>query len=161
ADLDGISPDVIARGIAKFRGIGRRMEYKGKLGEAPVYDDYAHHPTELRATLEAARTIVGDGKLTAVFQPHTYSRTSALFSDFAEVLRLADRVLLPPIYPARETDDLGVSSKLLADAAGEKVLAFDSIDAIARELNSSATDGVVVIMGAGNIDSIYKMLNIK
>ncbi len=161
ADLDGISPDAIARGIAKFRGIGRRMEYKGKLGEAPVYDDYAHHPTELRATLEAARTIVGDGKLTAVFQPHTYSRTSALFSDFAEVLRLADRVLLPPIYPARETDDLGVSSKFLADAAGEKVLAFDSIDAIARELNSSVTDGVVVIMGAGNIDSIYKMLNIK
>lgn len=161
ADLDGISPDAIARGIAKFRGIGRRMEYKGKLGEALVYDDYAHHPTELRATLEAARTIVGDGKLTAVFQPHTYSRTSALFSDFAEVLRLADRVLLPPIYPARETDDLGISSKLLADAAGEKVLAFNSIDAIARELNSSVTDGVVVIMGAGNIDSIYKMLNIK
>ena len=105
----GIDSDTIIRGLESFGGTDRRFEHKGMLGNVTVIDDYAHHPTEISATLAAARNIV-KGRLIVVFQPHTYTRTVAFMSDFAKALSAADLVVLADIYAARETDNLGISS---------------------------------------------------
>ena len=162
ADLDGISPDKISAGLESFKGVGRRMEHKGSLNGAVLYDDYGHHPTEIRATLAAARKMSESKELTVVFQPHTYTRTASLFDDFVSALSVADKVLLAPIYAARETDDLGVSSALLAKNIGEKASAFNNLEEIADKLTAYASaNDFILVMGAGNVDGIFKLLNIK
>ncbi len=160
ADISGIPAEQIKEGLERFRGIGRRMEYKGTLCGAPVYDDYGHHPTEIRATLSAARKMSEGKRLTVVFQPHTYTRTASLFNDFVSSLSLADRIMLAPIYAARETDTLGVSSALLAEKIGKKASAYSSIEEIASAVENSKNE-FILVMGAGNIDGIFKLLNIK
>jgi len=161
ADLDGIAPDRISAGLESFKGVGRRMEYKGKLCGADVYDDYGHHPTEIRATLSAARKMSEGKRLTVVFQPHTYTRTASLFGDFVSALSLADRIMLAPIYAARETDDLGVSSVKLAENIGKTATAYESLDAIAKALTSSTDENdFILVMGAGNIDGIFKLIKL-
>ncbi len=159
ATLSGIAPEHIAKGLKRFKGAGRRMEFRGRVNGAEVYDDYGHHPTEVAATLDGARQMAGERRLVCAFQPHTYSRTAALFDDFVKALAKADRVLLAPIYAARETDDLGVSSKKLAAAIGVSASAVDSIEELAEMLeNELDGNSMAVVMGAGNIDSVYKIL---
>ena len=97
-------------GLTAFTGAGRRFEYKGTYHGAEVYDDYAHHPDEVEALLNAARPLPHQ-RLICAFQPHTYTRTAALFDDFVRVLRMPDKVVLAEIYAAREKNELGISSR--------------------------------------------------
>ena len=110
----GVPGSAVEEGLDAFTGAGRRFEKKGTYRGADVYDDYAHHPDELRALLTMAKTLSYQ-RVICAFQPHTYTRTAALFDRFVEVLKLADTVVLAPIYAARETDDLGMSSEKLAE----------------------------------------------
>ena len=157
--LDGIAPEAVESGLNSFSGIKRRMEYKGKLNGAEVYDDYAHHPTELKSTIAGAKRIAGEKKLIVAFQPHTYSRTKALFDDFVGAFDDADRVIIAPIYAARETDDLGVSAEKLAKALGDKAKAAEDLESLAKMLeNETDENTLAVIMGAGNIDKVFDII---
>ena len=156
ARLQGISCEAIHTGLSAFRGVGRRMEYRGTLCGALLYDDYAHHPREIVATLTTAREMAGAGRVLAVFQSHTYSRTAAFFTEICAALRLADRAWIAPIYPARETDTLGMSAEALAIGVGEGARACRHLGEIAEEVTAAALPGdLVVIMGAGDIDRIF------
>lgn len=106
----GIDPDLAGRALEEYPGLKRRFEFKGEADGVVVIDDYAHHPTEIRATLAAVREQFPDREVWAVFQPHTYSRTKALLEDFAASFEDAHHVVVTDIYPARETDTLGVSA---------------------------------------------------
>ena len=157
----GICSRDIVRGLEEFRGATRRMEYKGRLGGAAVYDDYGHHPTEVEATLREAGQL-GKGRLICAFQPHTYSRTAALFDRYVEALAYADEVIVAPIYAARETDTQGMSAHRLAEAVGRGARGCETMDEVAKALVSCAASGdTVVVMGAGNIDGIFKMLPLE
>ena len=105
---------VIKKGLLSFTGTDRRFEYKGEFNGVTVVDDYAHHPTEISATLKAAKHYPHN-KVWCVFQPHTYTRTKAFFHEFAEALSHADHLVLADIYAARETDTLGISSADLTE----------------------------------------------
>ncbi len=159
--LCGLDKGEISKHISEFCGAARRMEYKGSVNRAPVYDDYGHHPTELKTTLLGARGLVAErGRLYCVFQPHTYSRTKALFSDFADALSVADKVIVSKIYAARETDTLGVSASMLAKAVGDKAIGEEDIQKTARLLEKELSEGdVAVVMGAGDIYKIFECLN--
>lgn len=153
----GVEPEAITRGLTSFTGAARRMEFKGTFRGADIYDDYAHHPGELKATLDAvpergySRTIV-------VFQPHTYSRTKALFQDFVGQLSRPDLTILADIYAARETNTVGISSKDVADAIPGAEF-YPSFDAIADRLREIATPGdLILTIGAGDIYKVGEML---
>jgi UDP-N-acetylmuramate--alanine ligase len=136
------------------------MEYKGKWTGVDVYDDYAHHPTEISVTLQGFRDM-GFGRLFCIYQPHTYSRTAALWDDFVSALSTADRVLPVDIYAARETDTLGVSSALLAGAIGEKATYCASFDDVIDVLASEAQPGdAIIVMGAGTVYRIFPLLGL-
>ncbi len=158
--LAGLSSTEITKGLRAFAGARRRMERKGSMQGAEVYDDYGHHPTEIRATLAGARAIPADGgRLFCVYQPHTYSRTAALLDEFTTAFGDADRVLFVDIYAARETNTLGVSSALLAERVGAKAAYAESVENAAERLRRELREGdAVVVMGAGNIDRIFSVL---
>lgn len=161
ADLCGISRADIEKGLASFRGAKRRMEFKGTLNGADVYDDYGHHPTEVRTTLEGVSRM-GYDRLWCVFQSHTYSRTAELFDDFVRAFDAADRVIFADIYSARETDTLGVSGERLADAVGDKASYLGGLDNIAAHLKENLCKGdVLVVMGAGDIYKLFDKLDLK
>ena len=150
AHICGISPEMIAKGLASFCGIARRFEYKGTVGGVRVYDDYAHHPTEIVATLDAARGMLdGKGRLFCVFQPHTYSRTKGFFKEFVSALSGADHLILAPIYAAREQNIYGVSSEDLAkEIKGARVM--DDFKEIADLLHGEMKEGdMLLTTGAG------------
>lgn len=161
-DHCGLSAEQIADGLSSFRGAARRMEKKGFLpGGAEVYDDYGHHPTEIKATLGGAKGLARR-RLICVYQPHTYSRTQALLKDFSCSFDAADRVILMDIYAAREQNEWGVSSAILAERIGERAVYGGSPEACAALLSREAgEDDVAVIMGAGDIYKIYEYLEIK
>ena len=144
----------IRDGLGEYTGTDRRFQYKGTIGKVTVIDDYAHHPTEIAATLSAAANYPHE-KLWVVFQPHTYSRTKALFDEFAKALSAADHVVLADIYAARETDDLGISSKDLCEAVksnGTSAEYFGSFDEIENYLLLNCSPGdLLITMGAGDI----------
>jgi len=157
---------VIDEALKNFKGVWRRFEYKGKTKEgALVYDDYAHHPTAIRKTLEATRTKFPSKKITVAFHPHLYSRTRDLMNDFAKSLALADEVILAPIYPAREEPILGVTSEALAEkisALGTPARAFSSLDevrdallAISYKLQATS---LLITMGAGDIYKVAEQI---
>lgn len=154
ADCLQIGYDQIQQGLASFHGTDRRFQYKGKKNGFTVIDDYAHHPTEIRATLTAAENYP-HGDLWCVFQPHTYSRTKALLPEFARALSQADHVVLADIYAARETDTLGISSALLADqirALGTDCHYFPDFGQIKTYLLEHCQAGdLVLTMGAGDV----------
>ena len=153
----GLPAKVIEEGLYNHTGAGRRLEYKGIYNGAHVYDDYAHHPTELHATLDAVSTL-GYKRIILAFQPHTFSRTKALFSDFVTELSRPDVTFLAEIYAARERNDLTISSGVLAEAVpGARCLSdfreiADEIAAIARE------GDIVLTVGAGDIYRVGEML---
>ena len=161
ARLIGISPEKAATGLNAFHGVKRRFELcEGINSPASFYADYAHHPDELKATLAAARSVT-DGKVIAVFQPHTYSRLKSFFGDFAEALKAADTVIVTDVYAARETDTLGVSGRLLADAVdgARYIPSFDSVaDAL---LETTSVGDTVMILGAGDIIRLADILRRK
>lgn len=150
----GLPLDVIKKGLLQFGGTKRRFEYKGTKNGITVIDDYAHHPTEVAATLTAARNYP-HGRIICVFQPHTYSRTKAFLSDFARVLSMADIVVLADIYAAREKNTIGISSKdLLAELQknGQESYYFPSFDKIETFLSEKCINNdLLITMGAGDV----------
>jgi len=162
AEIVGIPSDVSQKALEAFAGTWRRFEYKGEVHGAPVYDDYGHHPTEVKATLQGARELYPDKKITLVFQSHTYSRTHTLFNDFVEALSMADRVILLPIYAAREENESGVTHTKIADALSEKggtAMAFETFDLATEEVKQSVgAHDLVLVMGAGDITQIAMKL---
>lgn len=146
----GIPGEAVSQGIEKFHGAGRRMEYKGKFNGADVYDDYAHHPDEVAATLEAVRSLPYK-RVVLAFQPHTYSRTKALFGDFVRELRKADQLVLAEIYAARESNTIGISSQDLAEQIPGSVYC-ETLPDVTAYLKESVREGdIVITMGAGDI----------
>lgn len=161
ADCLGFPRDVTFQALAAFSGTERRFEYKGSLGGITIIDDYAHHPTEITATLSAAQKYPHK-TLWCVFQPHTYSRTKVLMKDFAKALTLADRVVLADIFPARETDDLGISSEDLCEeirSLGSECHYFPTFDEIENFLLKNCIKGdLLITMGAGDVLKIGETL---
>ena len=157
ADLMGISRADIAKGLAAFSGTDRRFQYKGVKNGFTIIDDYAHHPTEIEATLRAAKACPHD-RIVCVFQPHTYSRTKSLLQGFAKALSHADIVILADIYAARETDTLGISSETLGEEIrrlGHECLYFPDFSEIEKFILANCRKGdLVITMGAGNVDQI-------
>ena len=161
ASLLEVPMEKIREGLLSFEGTDRRFQYKGDVNGFHIVDDYAHHPTEIRATLEAARSYPHK-ETWCVFQPHTYSRTKAFFHEFADALSLADHVILADIYPARETDTLGMSSELLADELKTKGCdvhyfpGFEEIETFILE--NCKNDDLLITMGAGDVVNIGENL---
>jgi len=157
AFLIGSSADAVQRGLSEFTGTGRRFEVKGRINGITIVDDYAHHPTEIRATLKAAKEFPHK-KLGVVFQPHTYSRTKALMDEFADALSLADQVIVTDIYAARETDDLGISSADLKDKLdllNTDCVYIPSFEDIEKYILENYFNGdLLITMGAGNVVKI-------
>ena len=163
ARLLQIPNDVIVKGLGSFTGTDRRFQYKGEVAGVTIVDDYAHHPTEIQATLNAAHNYPHK-KLWCVFQPHTYTRTKAFLDEFAEALSAADAVVLADIYAARETDTLGISSADIAsriEKLGTEVHYFPTFEEIeAFLLKNCSTGDLLITMGAGDIVKVgEKLLN--
>ncbi|HEX6589616.1 MAG TPA: UDP-N-acetylmuramate--L-alanine ligase [Longimicrobiales bacterium] len=158
----GVSVDDARRGLASFRTVARRFSVLGEAGGVVVVDDYAHHPTEVRATLEAGRSAYDDRRLVAVFQPHLYTRTRDFHVEFGRALAAADVVWIADVYPARERPIAGVSGELIADAAraaGADVRYHAGLDALEAALRDETRRGdVVVTMGAGDVDRVARGL---
>lgn len=153
----GIEPGTIARGLSAYSGVDRRFQTKGCVDGVTIVDDYAHHPTEIRATLSAAAGYPHK-RLVLVFQPHTYSRTKAFLQEFADVLAAADLIVLADIYAAREQNIYGVSSKDIATLLREKgkeAYYFPSFEEIEKFLLKKCMNGdLLITMGAGNVVEI-------
>ena len=163
----GIPWEAILSGLSHYIGAGRRMERKGEVNGAAVYDDYGHHPTEVKATLEGAKALCTaehpDSRLICVFQPHTYSRTASLYPQFLTAFEAADEVLLLDIYAARESNTYGISSEGMADdinAAGTAKAHYCATpDQAAETLRHMARKGdSIVIMGAGDVIRVTEAL---
>lgn len=147
----GVEPAAAATGLAHFAGASRRFELKGSARGVRVFDDYAHHPTEVRAALTAARSVAGGHRVHVLFQPHLFSRTREFAEQFADALNLADTALVLDIYPAREDPIPGVTSQLIADhlAAGGRLTAAS--DAVGTLAEAAADGDVVLTVGAGDV----------
>ncbi|HBA68136.1 MAG TPA: UDP-N-acetylmuramate--L-alanine ligase [Lachnospiraceae bacterium] len=161
SDLLGIDGSIVKKAFRKFSGTDRRYEYKGEKNGVTIIDDYAHHPTEITATLKAALNYPHKS-LWCVFQPHTYSRTKAFLPEFAKALLLADHVVLADIYPARETDTLGISSQNLQDEIlhlGGTCTYLPSFEKIEKFLLENCINGdLLITMGAGDVVKIGENL---
>ncbi|MBR7164999.1 MAG: UDP-N-acetylmuramate--L-alanine ligase [Clostridia bacterium] len=156
AYLSGVDAKYIQKGLEAFRGVKRRFEYRGLCGKMQVFDDYAHHPDEIRATLTSAKKL-GYSRVTVVFQPHTYTRTRAYWPDFVESLSLADEVILADIYPAREQPLPGIESPILAKQC-EKLSYRGGFEQIAEYLKGKKGDDLLIIMGAGTIVNLTDLI---
>jgi len=152
----GLPADLLVEGLGQFSGVRRRMELKGSAGGVRVYDDYAHHPTEVRAQLTAARGMTAGGRLVAVFQPHMYSRTAAFADGFGEALALADEVVVMDVYGAREDPVPGVTGALVAERVPHgRVLFEPSWSAVPAAVVARCAPGdLVVTLGAGDVTQI-------
>lgn len=161
ADLLSIEPAVTAKALSDFHGTDRRFELKGRVNGITIIDDYAHHPTEITATLKAAANYPHKD-LYCVFQPHTFSRTKAFMKDFAKALSHADYVILADIYPARETDNLGISSETLQkeiEALGRTCYYFPDFSSIEKFILEKCEPGdLLITMGAGDVVKIGENL---
>jgi UDP-N-acetylmuramate--alanine ligase len=157
AGLDlGAPLEGLVEGLAAFTGVRRRFEFKGRSGDVRVYDDYAHHPTEVAAQLKAARHTAGRGRVVVVFQPHMYSRTKIFAGEFADALGQADEVVVLDVYGAREEPEPGVTGALVAGkirgAGVHYEPAFDSATALAADLVKPGD--LLVTMGAGDVTQL-------
>jgi UDP-N-acetylmuramate--alanine ligase len=156
----GVPAEVAGDLLERFQGVHRRFEHKGTVRDVLVYDDYAHHPTEIRATLAAARAQYPDRAIWAVFQPHTYSRTLALMDEFAVSFEDADHVIITDIFAAREREDLGVHASTLAgriDHGDAKYLG--SLREVADWVCNRLRPGMMLLtLGAGNVYQVGDMV---
>ncbi|MCD7905447.1 MAG: UDP-N-acetylmuramate--L-alanine ligase [Clostridiales bacterium] len=156
-----IPKEAIASGLKGFKGTGRRFEIKGEFNGARVVDDYAHHPTEIKATLKAAKEM-GFNRIVAAFQPHTYTRTRDLFKEFTEALTLADKIYLLDIYAAREKDPGNIHSRDLAEALkalGKDAVYSGSFEKCEESLRTDLKPGdIFITIGAGPINRIGEAL---
>ncbi len=153
----GIPGEVAAKGLANYHGARRRMEFKGRYNGADIYDDYGHHPDELAATYEVVRTM-GYDRVILVFQPHTYTRTKALFHDFLRVLKNADHLVIPEIFAARETDTLGLSSRQMVEKLPGSVYC-KTLEDTAAYLRTIARPGdMILTSGCGDVNRTCDML---
>jgi UDP-N-acetylmuramate--alanine ligase len=154
----GLPVEGLIEGLARFGGVHRRFEFKGAAAGVRVFDDYAHHPTEVSAQLRAARAVAGGGRLVVVFQPHLYSRTREFAAGFGAALGLADEVVVMDVYGAREDPVPGVTGAMVADAVplpAEQVLFEPSWSAAAPALAARARPGdLVLTMGAGDVSMV-------
>ncbi|MBE6695456.1 MAG: UDP-N-acetylmuramate--L-alanine ligase [Ruminococcaceae bacterium] len=157
----GIDFESLKRGLLAFKGAKRRMEKKGVLNGVCYYEDYAHHPTEIEATLSCAKAI-GSGNVWCIFQSHTYSRTYELYDGFINSLRKADGVILLDIYAAREINSFGVSASALADDIGEKAIYLENFRSAAEYVSKNAKHGdLVIVMGAGDVYHVFDYLTLE
>ncbi|HET7415397.1 MAG TPA: UDP-N-acetylmuramate--L-alanine ligase [Arthrobacter sp.] len=147
----GLAPGAAADGLAAFSGAARRFEFKGEAGGVRVFDDYAHHPTEVMAALTAARTVAGSGRVHVLFQPHLFSRTREFSAGFAEALATADSVAVLDIYPAREDPIEGVTSRLITDRLGPEAYQPEPQQALAAVSAAAHPGDIVVTVGAGDV----------
>lgn len=156
AHLLGISKNKANKSLEDFSGTWRRFEYKGETKSgAIVYDDYGHHPTEIKASLKGAREMFPKQKITVVFQPHLFSRTKLLLNDFSKSFNDVDKVILAPIYPAREPFDSTISSEILAEKIGKKTSSFKDFISIEKNLiDSLSKSDILITMGAGDVYKI-------
>lgn len=160
----GITATICDKALVDFSGTWRRFEYKGTVNGAPVYDEYAHHPKENAAAIAGARELHPEKRLLVVFQSHTYTRTQELFTDFAQELARADHVIMLPIYSAREENHSGVTAESLVEAinalgtTAEFVSSIES--AVMRVRQLADHDGVVVVMGAGDVTKVASLLTV-
>jgi len=154
----GISPKAIEEGLYGYTGVGRRFEFKGVFNGADVYDDYAHHPCELHALLDAVAVLDTYERIILAFQPHTFTRTKALFSDFVTELKRPDIVFLAEIYAARETNEIGITSSVLADAVpGARCV--PNFSELTDEISKIARKGdIILTVGAGDIFKVGEEL---
>ena len=161
ADFLQIDFAITEDALSGFHGTNRRFEYKGKVGGVTIIDDYAHHPTEITTTLQAAKEYPHH-TLWCVFQPHTYTRTKALMTDFAKALTLSDRIVLTDIYAAREKDNLGISSRDLQKCIqdlGKECFYFPTFDEVENFLlENCIKDDMLITMGAGDVHKIGETL---
>ena len=151
----------IKNGLAKFTGVGRRFEYKGKINNASIYDDYGHHPTEIIATSKAVQN-KKHNESWVVFQPHTYSRTKLLFDDFITALKNFDHIILLDIYAAREVNTYNIYSKDLADALkaqNKDAIYIESFEECVSFLKQNVKENdIILTQGAGTVTKIGSML---
>ena len=150
----GLPTAALLAGLASFTGTGRRFELKGTVHGVRVIDDYGHHPTEIRVTLEAARRYAGDGRLLVIFQPHRYSRTKAFMSDFASALSLANDVTLLEVYAASEKPIPGVSSEVIAQSMTNGKYIPNFVDATDSMVEMAKPGDVIMTLGAGDVSSL-------
>lgn len=158
-----ISPEAIKSGLESFRGTWRRFEFKGEVNGAKVYDDYGHHPTEIRATIQGAREWYSDKRLVVIFQPHQYSRTRHFFEDFKQAFEGCNEVWITDIYQARDTEEdvSAVSAETLVEAIEGPDALYIGLDQIPNQIQKTADPNTVfLVMGAGNIHSVFTKLTL-
>ncbi len=165
ASFLGIESDKIRYAVASFRGVKRRFEYVIKARELVFVDDYAHHPEELRALINGARTLFQQRKCTVIFQPHLYTRTRDFADGFAEVLDMADEVILLPIYPARELPIEGVSSQMIIDKMQRVNRSVKTKDELMNWIGAEYKGNInkdfgnlLITAGAGDIDTLVEKI---
>lgn len=160
----GLNEEEIRKGIETFKGVKRRFEYHFKNDKIVYIDDYAHHPTEIKALIDSVRLLYPDKKITAIFQPHLFSRTNDFMNDFAKELSKIDKLLLLPIYPARELPMEGVTSEVLLNKISSNNKKIIQKNQVEEEIEG-IKDGVILTIGAGDIDRIIpeitELLNSK
>lgn len=154
----GAPANELLSGLASFHGAGRRFELKGTVHGIRVVDDYGHHPTEIRATLTAAKGFAGDGRVLVIFQPHRYSRTEAFLEGFAEALNIADEVVLLEVYAAGEKPISGVSAEAIAEKMEHGQFIPNFIDASDWIIKSAKPGDVILTLGAGDINSLAPII---
>lgn len=152
----GVDPEQMAQALRTFHGTERRFQLRGEVGGRRVFDDYAHHPTEVAAAIAEARVVAGDGPVTVVFQPHLYSRTKVFAERFARALSAADTVVVTDIYAAREDPVEGVDSGLITSRLPGSHLVHDMHEASRLGARLTGPGGVLVTMGAGSITTTGK-----
>jgi UDP-N-acetylmuramate--alanine ligase len=150
----GLPAGGLLAGLASFAGTGRRFELKGTVHGIRVIDDFGHHPTEIRVTLDAARRYAGDGRLLVIFQPHRYSRTQAFMTEFASSLSLADTVILLEIYAASEKPIAGISSEVIAQSMHNGIYIPNFVEATDAITEMAKPGDVIMTLGAGDVSSL-------
>lgn len=160
AYLNGVSPKELQEGLASFQGPKRRFDFHIKSKSVVLIDDYAHHPEELAASITSIKKLYPDRKLTVIFQPHLYSRTLDFYKEFAQSLSLADKVILIPIYPAREQPIPGVNSEMILDLVTTKDKEIMEYQDLVDRINKEDTD-VLLITGAGDIELLVEPIKSK
>ena len=153
AHLSGVTDEEIRRGMDSFRGVDRRFDFKLKTDRIVFLSDYAHHPAEIAQSVKSVRELYRDKKITAIFQPHLYTRTRDFYREFANSLSLLDEVILTDIYPAREQPIPGVSSRLIYDHLRPSIEKYLCRKEDVLSLLESKPIEVLIVLGAGDLDN--------